>query len=201
EDTGLIVEMGAWVLTHACMQLRSLSETAAELARLGMSVNVSVKQLRSPGIVNTVVEALATSGIEPGRLTIEMTESVFVDDLETIGVVLTRLRALGIRIAVDDFGTGYSSLAYLKHLPLDTIKIDRNFIEELPTDPCDKAIVESALSITKAMGLLAVAEGVETPEQLAALRALGCEAAQGFHFSEPMTDAELARFVVAKHDW
>ena len=201
EDTGLIVEIGAWVLNDACLQLRALSDAEPALAALGMSVNVSVKQLRSPGIVNTVVEALAKSGIEAGRLTVEMTESVFVDDLEMIGVVLTELRDLGVRIAVDDFGTGYSSLAYLKHLPLDTLKIDRSFVEALPTDPCDEAIVTSALNISNAMSLLAVAEGVETPEQLAALRALGCEAAQGFYFSAPMTATELSEFVVTPHTW
>ena len=166
-----------------------------------MSVNVSVKQLRSPGIVNTVIDALAASGIYAGRLTIEMTESVFVDDLESIGVVLAQLRALGVGIAVDDFGTGYSSLAYLKHLPLDTLKIDRSFIDDLPTDACDEAIVGSALNISKAMGLLAVAEGVETSAQLAALRALGCEAAQGFYFAPPMTAADLLVFVGRKHTW
>jgi EAL domain-containing protein (putative c-di-GMP-specific phosphodiesterase class I) len=133
-------------------------------------------------------------------LTIEMTESVFVDDLDAIRDVLKRLRALGVRIAVDDFGTGYSSLAYLKHLPLDALKIDRNFIEGLGTDPCDEAIVTSALSLSRVLGLFAVAEGVETLEQLAVLRTLGCDAAQGFYFSEPVTDAELAA-LVARPSW
>ena len=196
EDTGLIVEIGAWVLDHACKQLRRLSDAHPELADLGMAVNVSVKQLRSIGIVNTVIDAVTEAGITPNRLTIEMTESVFVDDLDAIRDVLTKLRTLGVRIAVDDFGTGYSSLAYLKHLPLDTLKIDQSFVEGLATDPCDEAIVASALSISRALGLRAVAEGVETAEQLAMLRTLGCQFAQGFFFAKPVTDAELAELVV-----
>jgi diguanylate cyclase (GGDEF)-like protein len=196
EDTGLIVEIGAWVLAHACKQLRHLTDAHPELTGLGMAVNVSVKQLRSTGIVNTVIDAVTDAGIAPNRLTIEMTESVFVDDLDAIRDVLTQLRAFGVRIAVDDFGTGYSSLAYLKHLPLDALKIDRSFVDGLATDPCDEAIVGSALNISRALGLLAVAEGVETAAQLAMLRSLGCQYAQGFLFAKPVTDSELAELVV-----
>jgi EAL domain-containing protein (putative c-di-GMP-specific phosphodiesterase class I) len=148
--------------------------------------------------VKTVAAALTHSGIAPGRLTIEMTESVFVDDLDAISAVLTQLRALGVRIAVDDFGTGYASLVYLKHLPFDTMKIDRNFIEGLGADACDEAIVASALSVSRALGLFSVAEGVETAEQLAVLRAIGCDAAQGFYFSKPMTASELAALVTSR---
>ncbi|MDQ1467504.1 MAG: hypothetical protein QOH10_1919 [Actinomycetota bacterium] len=201
EDTGLIVEIGAWVVERSCARLRTLSDSDPALAELGMSVNVSVKQLRSPGIVDTVAEAVARAGIEPRRLTIEMTESVFVEDLDAICGVLTQLRGLGVRVAVDDFGTGYSSLAYLKHLPLDTLKIDKTFIDGLGTDPCDAAIVASALSISRALGLFTVAEGVATAEQLATLRTLGCDAAQGFYMSEPITGNELAALVVAEPTW
>ena len=196
EDTGMIVEIGAWVLDEACAELRRWSDADPQHRALGMSVNVSVKQLRSPGIVDTVAGAIARAGIEPCRLTVEMTESVFVDDLDAIRDVLTQLRALGVRIAVDDFGTGYSSLVYLKRLPLDTLKIDQSFVEGLGTDACDAAIVASALSVSGALGLLAVAEGVETSEQLASLRVLGCEAAQGYFFSKPITAAALRDFVV-----
>jgi diguanylate cyclase (GGDEF)-like protein/PAS domain S-box-containing protein len=198
EDTGLIVEIGAWVLDQACTELRRLSDSDPALAEIGMSVNVSVKQLRSPGIVSTVDGAIAQAGIDPGSLTIEMTESVFVDDLDVISDVLAQLRELGVRIAVDDFGTGYASLIYLKHLPLDTLKIDQTFVEGLGTDPCDAAIVASALSVSRALGLFAVAEGVETPEQLTVLRALGCDSAQGFYFSKPVSGTKLGDFVVAR---
>jgi diguanylate cyclase (GGDEF)-like protein/PAS domain S-box-containing protein len=195
EDTGLIIEIGAWVLEHACRQLRDWTDTDPGLGQLGMAVNVSVKQLRSPSIVRTVTDALSKAGIAPDRLTIEMTESVFVDDLETIRGVLAQLRALGVHIAVDDFGTGYSSLTYLKHLPLDTLKIDQSFVDGLGRDSCDEAIVASALGISRALGLSAVAEGVETPAQLAVLRTLGCEVAQGFYFSKPVTEVEFAGLV------
>jgi len=200
EDTGLIVDIGAWVVTSACTALRRLSDSDPKLAELGLSVNVSVKQLRVPGLVETVAAALARFEIAPGRLTVEMTESVFADDLGAIDRVLGELRALGVRIAVDDFGTGYSSLAYLKHLPFDTLKIDRSIVEGLGSDPCDEAIVASALGVSRALGLLAVAEGVETAEQLATLKALGCEAAQGFYFSEPVSTADLAALVVGRVD-
>jgi diguanylate cyclase (GGDEF)-like protein/PAS domain S-box-containing protein len=198
EDTGLIVEIGAWVLRDSCDQFRRLSDSDPALAVLGLSVNVSVKQLRSPGIVGTVADALAHAGIDPSRLTVEMTESLFADDLGAIRAVLTELRGLGVRIAVDDFGTGYSSLAYLKHLPLDTLKIDRDFIERLGSNPCDEAIVASALGVARALGLFVVAEGVETPQQLATLWTLGCDAAQGFLLSLPVTALELAAFVAGR---
>ncbi len=197
EDTGLILNIGAWVLDHACTQLHNWSHTHPALAELGISVNVSVKQLRSHDIVSTVAASIERAGIAPGRLTIEMTESVFAEDLDTIRDVLIQLRTLGVRIAVDDFGTGYSSLAYLKHLPLNTLKIDKNFIEGLGTDPCDEAIITSAVNISRALGLLTVGEGIETPEQLAALRALGCDAAQGYYVSEPVEATEFAAFAVA----
>ena len=191
EDTGLIVEIGAWVLDRACTRLRTLRlRSPVRGARNGGQRVREATPL--PGIVDTVAAAIVGAGIEPGRLTVEMTESVFADDLDAIRDVLTQLRVLGVRVAVDDFGTGYSSLSYLKYLPLDTLKIDRNFIEGLGRDPCDEAIVASALSVSKALGLLTVAEGVETAEQLRTLRTLGCETAQGFYFSKPITGASLA---------
>ena len=191
EDTGLILEIGAWALDEACTRLRDWSEAGPELAGLGISVNLSVKQLRSAGIVRTVADAVTRAGIDPARLTVEMTESMVADDRETVREVLTQLRKLGVRTAIDDFGTGYSSLSYLKYLPLDTLKIDQTFIEGLGSDPRDAAIVASTIAVSQALGLFTVAEGVETPMQLAALRALGCDAAQGFLFSEPLTGTQF----------
>ncbi len=195
EDTGMIVTIGAWVLEHACAQLRSWTDVNPSAGDLTISVNVSVKQLRAPGIVDTVVRALTRSGIDAGLLTIEMTESVIIDDLDVIGDVLTKLRRLGVRIAVDDFGTGYSSLAYLKHLPIDTLKIDQSFVEGLGDDPCATAIVASALAVARALGLFVVAEGVETALQLESLRSMECDAAQGFYFSKPVTAADIGALV------
>jgi EAL domain-containing protein (putative c-di-GMP-specific phosphodiesterase class I) len=154
-------------------------------------VNLSVKQLRSAGIVSTVADAVMRAGIDPARLTVEMTESMVADDRDTVREVLTQLRKLGVRTAIDDFGTGYSSLSYLKYLPLDTLKIDQTFIEGLGSDPRDAAIVASTIAVSQALGLFTVAEGVETPMQLATLRALGCDAAQGFLFSEPLTGTQF----------
>ena len=191
EDTGLIVDIGAWVLDEACTRLRRWSEAGPELTHVGISVNFSVKQLRSPGIVDTVAGAVERGGIDPGRLTVEMTESVVADDRDTVREVLTQLRAIGVRTAIDDFGTGYSSLSYLKHLPLDTLKIDQAFIGGLGADPRDAAIVASTITVAKALGLFTVAEGVETSTQLAALRALDCDAAQGFLFSEPLAGPDF----------
>ncbi|MDQ1379880.1 MAG: hypothetical protein QOJ71_599, partial [Actinomycetota bacterium] len=198
EDTGLIVSIGAWVLNEACAQLTSWSETDPEFGRLGMSVNFSVKQLLSPDIVNVVAQALDHAGIAPVRLTIEMTESVFADDLATIRDVLDHLRALGVRTAIDDFGTGYSSLAYLKGLPIDTLKIDKTFVDGLGTDPRDAAIIESTLTISRALRLFTVAEGVESAQQLAMLREMGCHSAQGFYLSKPVASVDFAS-VVLRH--
>ena len=197
EDTGLIVNIGAWVLDEACAQLRTWTDADPAFGQLGMSVNLSVKQLRSPQIMSTVTRALAETGIEPGRLTVEMTESVFADDLETIHGVLEELRSLGIRTAID-FGTGYSSLAYLKHLPIDTIKIDKTFVDGLGSDLRDDAIIAGALAVSRAMHLFTVAEGVEHAAQLVALRAMGCHAAQGFYISRPVDGADFES-VVTRH--
>ena len=198
EDTGLIVDIGAWALGEACAQLRSWSEADPARGQPGMSVNLSVKQLRSPEIVHTVAGALGRSGIAPGRLTVEMTESVFAEDLDAIRAVLDELRRLGVRTAIDDFGTGYSSLAYLKVLPIDTLKIDKMFVDGLGTDPRDDAIIASTLTVSRALTLFTVAEGVETGEQLAALRDMGCRAAQGFYLSEPVTGEDFPSVVVVR---
>jgi diguanylate cyclase (GGDEF)-like protein/PAS domain S-box-containing protein len=196
EDTGLIVNIGAWVLSEACAQLRSWSDADPRFEALGVSVNLSVKQLRSSDIVNTVRTAISDAGIDPGRLTIEMTESVFADDLATIHDLLQALRAMGVRTAIDDFGTGYSSLAYLKHLPIDTLKIDKAFVDGLGTDPRDDAIIASTLSVSTALHLLTVAEGVETMDQFAKLRDMGCDAAQGFYMSPPVKSAAFESIVM-----
>ena len=196
EDTGLIVDIGAWALNEACTQLRSWSDADPVMAVLGVSVNLSVKQLRSTDIVNTVTRTLDRTGITPGRLTVEMTESVFADDLEAIHDVLDELRRAGVRTAIDDFGTGYSSLAYLKHLPIDTLKIDKTFVDGLGTDARDDAIIASTLTVATALSLFTVAEGVETAAQLEALRRMGCCAAQGFYVSRPVKPADLASLVM-----
>ncbi len=145
EETGSIIEIGAWVLETACAQLAAWADGVPLLASLGMSVNVSVHQLREPGVVDRFAGIIERAGVDPARVTLEMTESVLMDDLDRFRDLLVQLRALGLRIAVDDFGTGYSSLIYLKSLPFDTLKIDQAFIKGLGVDPYDGAIVASAL--------------------------------------------------------
>lgn len=199
EDTGLIVGIGAWVLNEACAQLGAWSDADPALERLGISVNFSVKQLQSFGIVNAVAQAVSDAGIKPGRLTIEMTESVFADDVATVHRVLNELRILGVRTAIDDFGTGYSSLAYLKNLPIDTLKIDKSFVDGIGSDPRDDAIIASTLAVSRALGLFTVAEGVETAEQLVMLREMGCRAAQGFYISKPVAGGDFPA-IIARHD-
>ena len=179
EETGHIIEIGAWVLETACAELAAWSRLDPTMAALAMSINVSVHQLRAPGAVGRMTEIIASSGVDPTRLTLEITESVLMDDLDEFRQLLVALRDLGIRIAVDDFGTGYSSLIYLKQLPFDTLKIDQAFVKGLGVDPYDGAIVASTLTLARAMGLFVIAEGVETSAQLAELRGAGLPGGPG----------------------
>jgi diguanylate cyclase (GGDEF)-like protein len=185
EETGLIVPIGNWVIQEACRHARSWPETIA------VAVNVSSIQFRKPGLANTLMQALATNGLEPGRLEIEITESIFLDSSEETLAALHSLRALGIKIALDDFGTGYSSLSYLQSFPFDKIKIDRSFIQELLNRPGASAIVHAIIDLAHALGMETTAEGVEESAQLAQLRLHGCSSVQGFLFSRPV-DATAA---------
>ncbi|MCW2609813.1 MAG: hypothetical protein QOC93_1557 [Actinomycetota bacterium] len=180
EETGLIVPIGAWVLDEA---LRQGSAWRAEGRELAIGVNLSARQLAAPDLVDTVAAALRNSGIAPHTVHLEITESVLMDDVEQSIATLTSLKELGISFAVDDFGTGYSSLSYLKRLPIDTLKIDQSFIRGLGVVENDSSIVRAIIGLGRALGMGLVAEGVEEPAQLAELRALGCDVAQGFLWS------------------
>ena len=191
EETGLIVPIGSWVL-------RTASGHAAEwqarpgLEHVGLAVNVSARQLLHPGFVASVAAVLDDSGIRPGTLSLEITETVLLEDVDQSRQRLEELRALGVRIAVDDFGTGYSSLTYLHHLPIDVMKLDRSFVAGVGSDPHDTAIVTAVVGLASAMGLEAVAEGIETELQLEHLRDLGCRFGQGFLLSRPVPHERLA---------
>jgi diguanylate cyclase (GGDEF)-like protein len=189
EETDLIVPIGNWAIQEACRQARAWPE------EIRVAVNVSSVQFRRPGLQNVILQALAASGLEPRRLEVEITESIFLESLESTLSVLHALRSLGVRIALDDFGTGYSSLSYLQSFPFDKIKIDRSFIEQLLTRPGASAIVRAITDLARALGMETTAEGVEDGEQLAELRRHGCTSVQGYLFSRPV-DASAARGLI-----
>ena len=198
EETGIIVSLGARVLTTACLQLTEWTRRSAAPESLTMSVNLAARQLLASDLAKVVADALEESGLDPTQLCLEITESVLLDDGEASARALRELKALGVRIGVDDFGTGFSGLTYLKRFPVDVLKIDRSFVAGLGKQREDRAIVASVIDLAHAFGLTTVAEGVETPDQLAELRSLGCERAQGYLWSPAMA-ATVAEEWLAAH--
>jgi diguanylate cyclase (GGDEF)-like protein/PAS domain S-box-containing protein len=191
EETGLILPIGRWVLETACRQAsvwRADSEIGLDLV---MAVNLSPRQFRHPRLVQDVGQVLAETGLDAAGLEVEITEGTAMGDADATVKTLEHLKAIGIRLAIDDFGTGYSSLGYLKRFPIDVLKVDRSFVAGLPANRGDAAIVRAVVGLTRALGLKAVAEGVETVEQLAELRGLGCDQGQGYLFGRP-TATEVA---------
>ncbi|HZN14032.1 MAG TPA: EAL domain-containing protein [Acidimicrobiales bacterium] len=190
EETGAVVVLGEWVLEQACDQVMQWAELH-QRPPFGVSVNISACQLSEPSLVRAVERALEFSGLPAANLCLEITESVLMDDVQSSVKALLDLKALGIKLAIDDFGTGYSSLNYLRRFPVDVVKIDRAFIAGVGIDPAADAIVAAVTNLSHALGLTVVAEGVETDEQLVAIRALGCDRAQGFYWSPSLPAAEL----------
>ncbi len=186
EKSGLILQIGDWVLNDACAQLARWSSDP-KLARMTLAVNVSARQFSEPGFVQSVLVALERSGANPKRLVLELTESMLVGTYEPIVNKMATLRAHGIRFALDDFGTGYSSLAYLNRLSLDQLKIDKSFVNGVPNDPNSCAIVRTIIALGKALNLRVIAEGVETRAQLDFLKDGGCNLYQGYFFGRPLT--------------
>ncbi|MDQ6724624.1 MAG: EAL domain-containing protein [Actinomycetota bacterium] len=184
EQSGLITEIGRWVLEQACGRAGHGRHKVDDLAT---AVNVSPHQLMSPDFTATVEDVLRRTRTQPGMLTLEVTESVFVQDSERALVVLDGLKRLGVVLALDDFGTGYSSLSYLKRFPVDVVKIDKGFVADMGHDPASHAIVAAVVDLAHVLGLTVVAEGVETVGQHAEVAALGCELAQGYYFGRPMS--------------
>ena len=191
DSTGLIAAIGAWVLREACLQLRRWAKLYPA-ASLRMSVNVSPRQFDSGTLEDDVAEAIAMSGIAPAQLELEITESMMAKDVAAVALILKNLRTQGVRVAIDDFGTGYSSLAYLADLPIDTLKIDQSFVRPLESKPGCKAIIASVMALARGLGLQVIAEGVETPTQLAYLRQVGCDEGQGFLMARPLSPARVA---------
>src|ERR1700748_1167 len=189
EDIGLIVAMGEWVLREAC------AAAVKWPAEGKVAANLSPVKFRSRNLVQVVLSALAHSGLSPHRLELEITESVFLAETETNLATLHQLRALGVRISMDDFGTGYSSLSYLRSFPFDKIKIDRSFVKDLIDRPDCVAIVRAISGLGRSMNITTTAEGVETEDQLAWLRAEGCNEVQGFLFSAARPAGEIGKLL------
>jgi EAL domain-containing protein (putative c-di-GMP-specific phosphodiesterase class I) len=190
EETGLILALGERVLRAACVQV-------AAWPRLRLSVNLSPVQFRHGDLIGLIRSALQESGLEPGRLELEITERVLTNDRLGALATLTKLREIGVRVAMDDFGTGYSSLSYLQRFPFDTIKIDRSFIEAIERRSEAQAIVRAVVGLGRSLGIRTCAEGVETAAELAFLEAEGCDEVQGYYLGRPLPAAELARLLDA----
>ncbi|GAA0588001.1 EAL domain-containing protein [Paractinoplanes ferrugineus] len=185
EANGLIVPLGRWVLREACAQLARWRAETPAAAGLHVNVNLSARQFQYAGLVDDVAAALADAGLDAASLTLEITESMLMADIETAKDTLHALRRLGVRLAIDDFGTGYSSLSYLKQLPVDVIKIDKTFVDEVHIDEDDVALVDAVAGLGAALKMKTVAEGIETDEQWATLRRIGIDHGQGYLFGRP----------------
>ncbi len=191
EESGLIRALGAWVLDEAVAQAVRWQQENPDAPPVEMAVNISTRQLADPALVETVTAALDRHRLDPSLLMLEITETALIGDPDAAVTTLTALKALGVAIAVDDFGTGYSSLTYLKQFPIDELKIDRSFVAGLGVDHGDSAIVASCIQLAHAIGLRAVAEGVETETQRLALLDLRCDFAQGYHYAKPLAADSL----------
>ncbi len=196
EQNGLIHEIDTWVLYEATAEASRWRHPGAQRAGLSIHVNLSPLQLHETDLIDTVAGALSASGLEPGRLTLELVESSVVDDLDLARARLTELKALGVRIAVDDFGTGYSSLSHLRTLPIDELKIDKSFIAAMETSDQARALVHSLIQLGAALGINTVAEGIEDVEQLVHLRAEDCIQGQGYLFARPLAQDDLRSYLV-----
>ena len=198
EETGLIVPIGAWVLEESCRQLVGWQRTAPSMS---VAVNLSVRQMLAPDIAGVVAGVLSRTGVSAEDVCLELTESLFMGDVEFFGRTLAGLKAVGVGLSIDDFGTGYSSLSYLKRFPVDSVKVDRAFVDGLGTDPHDSALVAAIVAMADALGLGVTAEGVETKDQLAILKQLQCRRAQGYYLARPMPAAAMNELVANRHRW
>lgn len=194
EETGLIVQIGEWVIREACRQAASWPDD------LSVAVNISPKQFQCPNLATIVLSALASSGLPAHRLELEITESIFISNLEKTLEALHSLRALGVRIALDDFGTGYSSLSYLRSFPFDKLKIDQSFVRDLTLDGNANAMIRAITTLADALGMETLAEGVEDEAQAAILRQEGCHQIQGYLLSKPIDARAVHVFIAAMAD-
>jgi diguanylate cyclase (GGDEF)-like protein/PAS domain S-box-containing protein len=201
EETGLILPIGRWVLHEACRQMALWRDQLGLDYPLEVAVNLSGRQLSLTDLVGQIAEVLRETGLEPSRLRLEITESVVMERPEVVSTMLQELRQLGVKLSIDDFGTGYSSLAYLQRFPADTLKIDRSFVSPMGNLGENSEIARTIVTIGHNLGMRVVAEGVETAEQLAHLRGLSCEGAQGFFISKPLPGEEAAALISQRKAW
>jgi EAL domain-containing protein (putative c-di-GMP-specific phosphodiesterase class I) len=194
EDTGAIISIGEWVLNEACRQAVRWPATSSDEPTL--NVNVSSKQLCDKEFCSTVARALATSGLPPERLNLEITETVIMDNFEAATKTLNDLRGMGVAVQLDDFGMGYSSLSYLQKFPIDALKIDRSFISVCGQGVTNPEIVKTIINLAQSLSMTTTAEGIETPQQLCQLRELECSSGQGYYFSPPV-EAQVAAVILA----
>jgi len=195
EQMGLMPSIGAWVMTEACRQVALWHAGYPEAKNLTVAINLSPSQLRQPDLIAVVVKALGDAHIDAGAVCFEITEGALMSEMEASAAALRELKALGVTIAIDDFGTGHSSLAHLKGFPIDILKVDRSFIEELGHDPQSEAITDGIVTLARSLNLMAVAEGVETIEQLEHLRRLGSGYGQGYYFARPQTPDSIGEML------
>ena len=197
EETGLIVPIGAWVMRTACAQNQAWQD--AGLGPLRVAVNLSARQFGAPDLLADIAAVLSETGLAPDRLDIELTESLFMSDVNLAVETLHGMKQLGVNLSIDDFGTGYSSLSYLSRFPIDVLKIDRSFVSDITRDASDAAIVASIIALAHNLKLDVIAEGVETAEQLDYLRRHHCDEMQGYYFSKPLPAAEFEQLLRQKH--
>jgi len=193
EDTGLIVPVGEWVLREACRQIAAWQ--AAGRDPVAIAINISARQFADRNLGEVIKRVLDEYGADPRYLELELTESLLMVNTEEAVRALEYLKSLGLRLSIDDFGTGYSSLSYLKRFPIDALKIDRSFIDQITTDVDDATITRAVIGMAHNLGLKVVAEGVETQEQLTFLSANGCDEAQGYFFARPQPALEVGRWL------
>ncbi len=201
EESGLIVPVGSWVLRKACQQLWAWQDEFPSAQQISISVNLSGRQFKEPGLAREVAEILAEFGLAPRCLNLEITETIMMEDGEGTSAVLREFEQLGVTLAIDDFGTGYSSLGALRHFPVNTLKIDRSFVDGLGAESDDSVIVSGVVGLAHGLGLCVVAEGVETIDQLERLRELGCDLGQGYYFSWPLPADEVEQFLIDSRIW
>ena len=195
EESDLIVSIGRWVLRNACIDAGAWQRSGSRGAGVKVSINLSARQFRAPGLVTEVTAAAAAASLDPHLLTLELTETLLLEDSAVTMSRIEDLRALGITLALDDFGTGYSSLSYLRRFPIDALKMDKSFLDEVAGNLQDEALVRGIVDLGSTLNLQVVAEGVETAEQAAALAALGCPFGQGYHFARPVPQLEALRLI------